>query len=54
MSPRFPEHSPDNHTHLSGYTRTVSLHRVFSRSADYLFSPVAQAKIIGGYYRAAT
>lgn len=26
--------APDNHTHLSGYTRTVSLHRGGSRTSD--------------------
>nr|DAN85925.1 MAG TPA: hypothetical protein [Caudoviricetes sp.] len=34
-TPRFNPYSlPDNHTHLSGYTRAVSLHRDRSRSSD--------------------
>lgn len=35
MTPRFPAHRPPNHTHLGGYTRTVSLHRVGSGRPDY-------------------
>ena len=34
VSPRFINHRRDNHTHLSPYTRTVSLHRVISPSHD--------------------
>lgn len=39
VSPRFINHRGPNHTHLGPYTRTVSLHRVISRSSDYAVSP---------------
>jgi len=34
MTPRFTPNPLANHTHLASYTRTVSLHRAWSRSAD--------------------